>query len=87
MGRATVSQLAGVRKSARPGAMAYPRSMRTGAAVALWILLALAGCATGQAPIPPAYTQDELRARCERHRGWWRPGGGREGFCEFDSQM
>jgi len=55
--------------------------------VALWGLLAVAGCATGQEPIPPAYTQDELRAQCERHQGWWRPGGLREGFCEFDSQM
>jgi len=55
--------------------------------VALWVLLALAGSATGQAPIAPAYTQDELRAQCERHRGWWRPGGVREGSCEFDSQM
>ena len=50
----------------------------------LAVAVALAGCASGQAPIPPAYTQDELRAQCERHHGWWRPGGG---FCEFDSQM
>jgi outer membrane lipoprotein SlyB len=57
------------------------------AAVALLTVLALAGCATGQAPVSPAYTQDELRAQCERHRGWWRPGGVRDGFCEFDSQM
>ena len=56
-------------------------------AFALSILLGLAGCATGQAPIQPAYTPDELRAQCERHHGWWRPGGLREGFCEFDSQM
>ena len=57
------------------------------AAGALLTLLALAGCTTGQAPIPAAYTQDELRAQCERHHGWWRPGGMRDGFCEFDSQM
>jgi len=31
-------------------------------AFALSILLGLAGCATGQAPIQPAYTPDELRA-------------------------
>ncbi len=61
--------------------------METRVAVALWTLLSLAGCATGQAPIPPTYTQDELRAECDRHHGWWRPGGVREGFCEFDSQM
>jgi len=56
-------------------------------AFALSILLGLAGCATGPARIQPAYTPDELRAQCERHHGWWRPGGLREGFCEFDSQM
>ena len=56
-------------------------------AVALSILLPLAGCATGQAPISPAYTQDELRAQCERRHGWWRPRGVEEGFCEVDSHL
>jgi len=56
-------------------------------AFVLSILLALAGCATSQAPLPPVYPQDELRAQCERHHGSWRSGGLREGFCEFDSQM
>jgi len=65
---------------------AYPLLMRRRAFV-LSILLALAGCASGQAPIPPVYTQDELRAQCEWHHGWWRADGLREGFCEFDSQM
>jgi hypothetical protein len=65
---------------------AYPPPMRR-RAFALSILLALAGCASGQAPIPPVYAQDELRAHCERHHGWWRADGLREGFCEFDSQM
>ena len=65
---------------------AYPPPMRR-RAFALSILLALAGCASGPAPIPPVYTQDELRAQCERHHGWWRASGLREGFCEFDSQM
>lgn len=65
---------------------AYPPPMRR-RAFALSILLALAGCASDQAPIPPVYTQDELRAQCERHHGWWRAGGLREEFCEFDSQM
>ena len=32
-------------------------------------IAALAGCASG--PIPPVYTQDEQRARCESHSGWW----------------
>jgi hypothetical protein len=61
--------------------------MRRPAAVVLMTLLALAGCATGPVPLPPTYTQEELRAQCERHRGWWRAGGVRDGFCEFDSQM
>ena len=39
------------------------------------------GC--GSAPIPPTYTQEELKTICERQRGWWRPDDLRGGFCEF----
>ena len=42
----------------------------------------LLGCASGAA-IPPTYTQDELKAECDRHRGWWRPDGLRGGYCDF----
>jgi hypothetical protein len=55
---------------------------------AAWLAVALgaalgacAGCAS--TPIGPTYTQDELRAACERQRGWWRPDGLIGGFCEF----
>src|SRR5262252_2279943 len=33
---------------------------------------ALAGCSTE--PIPPPYTQDELKDQCERHGGRWHDG-------------
>lgn len=55
-------------------------------AVALLSLLALAGCAAGQAPIPPAYTQEELGERCARTGGWWRPSSPHSlfsGHCEY----
>jgi hypothetical protein len=42
------------------------------------------GCAT--APIPPAYTKDELKAICERQGGWWRPNI-LDGYCEGNSQI
>lgn len=50
------------------------------------LLLALAGCAAGQAPIPPAYTQEELGERCARTGGWWRPSSPHSlfsGHCEY----
>jgi len=70
--------------SRRPGE--YPHLHVETAAVALLSLLALAGCATGQAPIPPAYTQDELGERCARTGGWWRPSSPHSlfsGHCEY----
>jgi len=44
----------------------------------------LGGCAT--APIPPAYTKEELKAMCERQGGWWRPNI-LDGYCEGNSQI
>ena len=44
------------------------------------IVLALAGCSS--TPIPPTYSQEELKAMCERHGGWWHPDGLTGGFCE-----
>jgi hypothetical protein len=41
----------------------------------------LAGC--GSVAIPPTYTQDELKAECERHGGWWRPDDLLGGYCDF----
>jgi hypothetical protein len=45
----------------------------------------LTACAT--APIPPTYSQDELKADCERHGFWWRPDDLMGGICEHDSQL
>lgn len=33
--------------------------------------MTVTGCATW--PAPPVVSQDELKARCERTDGWWRP--------------
>ncbi len=35
------------------------------------------------APIPPTYTQGELKERCERLGGWWHEGFLTGGFCEY----
>ena len=39
-----------------------------------------AGCTT--VPIPPTYTQQELKATCERHGGAWHDDDLMGGFCE-----
>ena len=46
----------------------------------------VAACST--VPIPPTYTQAELKAICERRGGWWHDDNlwGR-GFCEYQSAM
>jgi hypothetical protein len=41
---------------------------------------ALAGCA---AAVAPTYSQDELRATCERTRGVWHADALTGGFCEY----
>jgi hypothetical protein len=46
----------------------------------LCVAAILTGCG---AALPPTYTQDELKAECDRHRGWWRPDDLRGGFCDF----
>lgn len=44
-------------------------------------LVMLAGCSS--MPIPPTYTQEELKTKCERQgSGWWHPDGVTGGFCE-----
>jgi len=50
---------------------------------ALATALCLLGCASGAPPVSPAYTQDELKAACDRQRGWWRPDDLRGGYCDF----
>ena len=55
-------------------------NLRTRLAVVTVVLTILAGCSS--VPIPPTYTQEELKAICERTGGWWRPDGLTGGFCE-----
>jgi len=60
------------------------RSLLTTALGVLLGTLALTAC-TG-VPVPPAYTQDELAARCARTGGWWRNSGPYSlvsGHCEY----
>jgi hypothetical protein len=47
----------------------------------------LVSCAITSTPIPPTYTQDELKAICERHGGWWHPDDLVGGYCEYDSEI
>jgi hypothetical protein len=59
-------------------ALAWSRGALITAAVAG----SLVAC-TGVTPIPPTYTQEELKAECDRRRGWWRPDDLRGGYCDF----
>ena len=43
----------------------------------------VAGCSS--APIPPPYTQAELKAMCERRGGWWHDDRLMGGFCEYQA--
>lgn len=43
-------------------------------------------CAT-TTPLPPTYTQTELKAMCERRGGWWHPNDLVGGYCEYDSKL
>ena len=47
------------------------------------LVLLLLGC--GGARIEPTYTEEELKAICERRGGWWHEGTLREGYCEYQS--
>jgi urea transporter len=65
------------------------RPLTVESAIRAWCLLlatmAVTACATGP-PIPPAYTQEELAARCFRTGGWWHgvpPDSLFSGFCEY----
>lgn len=63
-----------------PGTM-----FRSRAALVVVAVTILVGCSS--VPIPPTYTQDELKAICERHGGWWHPDELVGGFCEQDSRV
>jgi hypothetical protein len=41
----------------------------------------LAGCSS--LPAPPAYSQEELRAICQRRGGAWHPDDLLPGYCEY----
>jgi len=69
IGRATVS--------VPPPARATPTSL-LGLVLGAVLLTACSGV-----PVPPAYTQDELAARCARTGGWWHPGTLIDGYCEY----
>ncbi len=45
------------------------------------LVAVLTGC--GSVPIPPTYSQEELKRRCELQGGWWREGFLTDGFCEY----
>jgi uncharacterized lipoprotein len=60
------------------------RTLTQTRAAALLLIVAvtvLAGCSS--APIAPTYSQDELKAECERHRGMWHPDDLMGGYCEY----
>lgn len=59
------------------GALAWARAV----IVSVGAAAGLAGCITGS-PIPPTYTQDELKAICERNGFRWYPDDLTGGFCE-----
>ena len=63
-------------------ALPYPE-MSTAKRARLVVLMGilLAGCSS--VAIPPAYTQAELKAECDRRRGWWRPDDLIGGYCDF----
>jgi len=46
--------------------------------------IVLGSCST--APIPPPYTQEELKVRCESRSGRWHDGDPMTSFCEYDSK-
>jgi hypothetical protein len=61
--------------------------MRVFSTTALAFLLgALALTACTDDPVPPAYTQDDLAARCARTGGWWKESRSYSlvsGHCEY----
>jgi hypothetical protein len=59
----------------------YTRRILANAILGLAICAAFTACNT-MAP-PPLYTQEELKAICERRGGWWR-GNLISGYCEYE---
>jgi hypothetical protein len=65
----------------QPDRSNVPRRSRTAIVLTIAACVVLDGCSA--TPIPPTYTQDELRAICERERGWWHPDDVMGGHCEY----
>ena len=70
------------RRAERVTAHRWLREPAVGSRTALLVLAMtiFAGC--GSVPVPPTYTQDELKVICERHNGWWHPDELVGGYCE-----
>ena len=64
-------------------AMKLTRRMLTGVLLGAAVCSMVSGCSG--LPIPPPYTQGELRAICERRGGWWHDDNLLGGFCEHQS--
>jgi hypothetical protein len=60
----------------------FPRRVLAGVLLGAGLCGLFAACST--VPIPPTYTDAELKAICERRGGWWR-GGLIPGYCEYQA--
>lgn len=60
----------------------FPRRALAGVLLGAGLCGLFAACST--VPIPPTYTEAELKATCERRGGWWR-GGLIPGYCEYQA--
>lgn len=60
-----------------------PAAILRSALVVAALALALAGCSS--VPIEKAYTEDELKQRCELTGGWWHPDQLMGGLCEYQA--
>jgi hypothetical protein len=63
------------------------RARRVAAAALLVLSVSGLFSACSSVPIPPTYTQQELRARCESRGGVWHDDELFGGFCEYQSAM
>ena len=54
---------------------------------ALALLGAVLGAGCDTTAIGPAYSQDDLKARCERQRGTWHADPLTGGFCEYRAAL
>ena len=84
MCRASYSLFAGIAPSAQ---REYPRGSIAVHGMSKVALLGLAVAfltSCGSTAIPPASTQEDLRAQCIRDGGRWMPDDARSGYCEYE---